>query len=228
MRVKAALLGFLCCLSFLLLRSPQALAAQSLEHVGSFWGFNDAEFLPGGYVEENSDGEIHRYLYKNSKFEPFKGELPALIRDWSASNGLSDFVDQIDESDTLPGGIRSLLPRRARIKNWHIVPLADGKGDIALICYTRRISLATNGTDILVTAALNTNPNGVAPRFRKLWARKLVSEANYDDFQYQVVPGAGVFFLLYSDVVGGDAIEHHLDVYRMRALEPSKKYPKAK
>lgn len=218
MRINTVLLRSLCCLPILMLLFPRAVAAQTLVHVGSFWGFNDAEFLPGGYVEENSDGEIHRYLYKNSKFEPFKGELPALIQGWYASNGVIDSVDQVDHSGNLPPGARTLLPGRVRVKNWHALSLPDGKGDLTLICYTRRVSLLVNGKDIFVTAVLDTNPRGTRSQFQRLWARKLVSEANYSDFQYQVLPGAGPFFLLYSEVVGGDAIEHHLDVYRLRAL----------
>ena len=197
--------------------------AQKLEHVGSFWGFNGVGFLPGGYVEENSDGELTHYLYKNSKFEQFKGELPALIRGWSSFDGRPDYFDQVDASDTLLFDLRGLVPKGARVKKYHEIMIPGTKSALAFVCYTRRLRVEYPDTaEIFVVAAQNANVYDASSGYQKLWTRKLVSEAHYGDFQYQAVPGAGSFLLLYWQVTGGDAVENHLDVYRMKALEETR------
>lgn len=195
-------------------------SAQTLEHVGSFWSFLDVQFLPGGYVEEDVDGQNQYYLYRHSKFEPFKGEIPALIKNWSSFDGHADYLDQVDASGSLGADLKALLPTRAKVKKFHEIMLPGNKSSLALICYTRTLRIeGANPTDIFVIAAVNANPYDTRSQYQKLWTKRLVSQSSYGDFQYQVVSGAGTFFLLYSEVTGGDAIEIQLDVYRMRARE---------
>jgi len=209
-----------CWVLLALLSCGSVARAQTLDHVGSFWGFTDVQFLPGGYVEENSDGNVKHYLYKNSKFESFRGELPALLKEWSSFDWMTDYLDQVDASGTLEANLRALLPKGARVKKDLDIMIPGKKSSLVLICYTRRLRIeGPNTTDIFVTAALNTNPYDTRSGYQKLWTRKLVSESHYGDFQYQVVPGLGSFFLLYSQVTGGDAVNNQLDVYRMKALE---------
>lgn len=209
-----------CVLAFLTLFSSVPVAgAQTLERVGTFWGFTDVQFLPGAYVEENSDGDIKHYHYAGSKFEIVK-HIPAVLSQWSSFGGGSDYLDQVDASGTLLGNLRALVPKRARVKKYYEVTLPAGSGAVAVICYTLALKIeGANAKEVFVAAALHAHPEDTRSEYTRLWTRKVASEANYGDFQYQLIPGAGAFFLLYSDVIGGDAIEHHLDVYRMRALD---------
>lgn len=139
---------------------------------------------------------------------------------WASYQGEFDYLDQVDASGTLYGDLRAFLPKRARVKKYYELMLPGDKNALAIICYTLALKVeGVNAKDIFVTAALNANPYDTRSTYTKLWTRKVASEANYGDFQYQLVPGLGAFFLLYSEVVGGDVIEHHLDVYRMKALD---------
>ena len=209
---------FVACLALLVVANADA---QTLEHVQEFWDFTgDVQFFPGGYVSGNPYGGDGLYVYRNSKFEPLKGEIPPLLKGWSSFDWVVDYLDQVDRSETLAADLRALLPRRTKVKKVHKIFLPGDKNELALICFTRRLQIAgPDAADIFVTAALNPNPNDNRSEYHKLWSRRLTHNSSYGDFQYQVIPGAGKFILLYSSVTGGDAVEHHLDVYRLRGIE---------
>lgn len=220
MNTKIAIASKTACRCLLILVSWISAGAQTVEHLGSFWAFGDVQFLPGGYVFTEDEGENHYYLLENSKFKPFEGKIPSLIKDWQSFNWTIDNIDQIDMSERLGGDLRALLPRRAKVKKYFEIETPGEKADVAFICYTRHLQIpGSNTQDIFLLAAINPNPFDTRSQHRKLWVRKLASESNYGDFQHQTLSDGSDFLLLYSAGIGGDAVEHQLDVYRIRGLE---------
>ena len=201
--------------------SPLA-QAQTLEHVREFWDFTGyVQFLPGGYVLEAYDGKPRYFIYKNSRFERLRGSIsiPASLKDWTSFDWSVDYDDQINVIRKLPEEIRAVLAKRARVKKFLRLDSADGKGWLALICYTRKTwGGGINGKDIFVTAAVNSDRTDLRSKYRKLWTRKLDEQSNYGDFQYHDIPGMGKFVVLYTTGVGGDAVTFSLDVYRLKGM----------
>jgi len=197
--------------------------AQTVEYVREFLSQTGVQFLPGGYVVGDDEPDVGPYVFQGSKFVRFKGELPALAKDWNAYDGDADYQDQINKKEYLPDNSADLLPRWARVKKFLEFDVPGTTSSLLLICYTRELRIeGSNTQDIYLTSALNTNPRDLRSRYRKLRTRKLSSQTNYGDLQHQVVPGAGAFLLLYTVGVGGDALNFNLNVYRIRGLEEPK------
>jgi hypothetical protein len=218
-RCNVIAIYWLVCLSILVGSAP-AMHAQTLEHIREFWDFTpDVQFLPGGYVLEAYDGKPRYFIYKDSKFERLQGALPPLLKNWTAFDWSVDYDDQINVISTLPKELRAVLPKRARVKKFLQLDGPDGKSWVALTCYTHKTwGGGINDKDIFLTAALETNPTHPQAKYRKLWTRKLDEQSNYGDFQYQSIPGAGKFVVLYTTGVGGDAVTYSVDVYRLKGM----------
>lgn len=213
-----------CLVLFLVASCP----AQTVEYVREFLSQTGVQFLPGGYVVGDDEPDVGPYVFQGSKFVRFKGELPALAKDWNAYDGDADYQNQTNKKEYLPDNSADLLPRWARVKKFFIFDIPGTTSSLLLICYTRELRIeGSNTQDIYLTTALNTNPRDLRSRYRKLRTRKLQSTTNYGDLQHQVVPGAGNFLLLYTVDVGGDALNFTLDVYRIRGLEEPKTEDKA-
>src|SRR5262249_25099131 len=206
-----------------------AAAAQRLEHVREFdfmvggpitdQDTGDLQFVPGGYVIKDQNGHKERYIFRGNSFQRFKGKLSPALEKWSSFDW---DVDAFDEIDLRNSKIRKYLPKGAKLKKVLEIPPEDGgKPSLSVVCYTIR----TYQTSIFITALLSTATDGPQQgrTYRKLWTLKPKERYSYGDFQYQLVPGAGGFVLLYSGAPGADSQELSLDVYRLHWDEAKQK-----
>lgn len=208
---------------------PSALRAQNVTLIKRFSALNGTvDFLPGAWVNVWKAGHSRYYRYEDGRFVR-SPELPELLRDWASFDwGSVDLLDQLAVQNYVPS-ISRFLPPRAKVKQVEELSLRPRSSDsLILVCFTLKTKeefpMFLDDTDIYMMAVVVTpvsaTPGGRGATykkttFRKLWIRKLESDAEYGLFTVQKIPRLGQFALLYWESLAGSGSVQCLDVFRI-------------
>lgn len=194
------------------------LRAQSITLLKRFTTLNGTiDFLPGAWVNVWENGQSQYYKYADGQFVR-SPELPKLLRKWVSFDwGNVDVLDQVaiqgyDQS------INRFLPKGRKVKKVIEFSLhPQGSKDLVLVCFTLQSTdpdAFRGDTDIYMTALLETEGTS-GSAYKRLWTRKMETDASYGEFTVQEVPAVGRFLVLYWWQGAGSGTNQGLDVYRI-------------